>query len=200
VAGDVLGERYRPDLKAELRRQLTALGAELQLGSALEAGPPTPAGQLGTFTVTTRAGAVVTADIWFRCYGVTPASDYLAGDLAAERRPDGFVEVTPELLVAGQDQVFALGDVSTADPNKGAGAAGRQAPVVAGNIRALITGQGELARYEAPAASIIVPIGPDGGAGQLAGSEDLMPTETVAELKGRDMMVGRFAELLGLST
>jgi hypothetical protein len=33
-----------------------------------------------------------------------------------------------------------------------------------------------------------------------AGSEDLVPAETVAQLKGRDMMVGRFAELLGLST
>ena len=102
------------------------------------------------------------------------------------------------MLVAGQDQVFALGDVSAADPNKGAGAAGRQAPVVAGNIRALITGEGELARYQPPPASIIVPIGPDGGAGQRAGAEDLMPAETVAELKGRDMMVHRFAELLGL--
>jgi hypothetical protein len=40
---------------------------------------------------------------------------------------------------------------------------------------------------------------PDGGAGQRAGLEDLVPAETVAELKGRDMMVGRFAELLGLS-
>ena len=143
----------------------------------------------------------MTADIWFRCYGVVPASDYLAGGLAAARRPDGFVEVTPELLVAGQDRVFALGDVSAADQNKGAGAAGRQAPVVAGNIRALITGHGELARYQAPtAATIILPIGPDGGAGQRAGSEDLVPAETVAQLKGRDMMVQRFAELLGLST
>ena len=200
VAGDVLGERYRPDLKAELRRQLTGLGAGLLLGSPLEAEPPTPAGELGTFTVTTRAGAEVTADIWFRCYGVTPASDYLAGGLAAARRPDGFVEVTPELLVAGQDQVFALGDVSAADQNKGAGAAGRQASVVAGNIRALITGGGELARYQPPPASIIVPIGPDGGAGQRAGLDDLVPAETVAQLKGRDIMVGRFAELLGLST
>ena len=200
VAGDVLGERYRPDLKAELRRQLTDLGAGLLLGSPLRAGPPTEPGEPGTFTVTTQAGDEVTADIWFRCYGVVPASDYLAGGLAAARRPDGFVEVTPELLVAGQDQVFALGDVSAADQNKGAGAAGRQAPVVAGNIRALITGEGELARYEPPAASIIVPIGPDGGAGQRAGIDDLLPAETVAELKGRDMMVGRFAELLGLST
>jgi NADH dehydrogenase FAD-containing subunit len=200
VADDVLGERYRPDLKAELRRQLTGLDAGLLLGSPLEAEPPTAAGELGTFTVTTRAGAELTADIWFRCYGVTPASDYLAGGLAAARRPDGFVEVTPELLVAGQDQVFALGDVSAADQNKGAGAAGRQAPVVAGNIRALITGEGELARYQPPPPSIIVPIGPDGGAGQRAGLDDLVPAETVAQLKGRDMMVGRFAELLGLST
>jgi len=200
VADDVLGERYRPDLKAELRRQLTDLGASLLLGSPLRAGPPTAPGEPGTFTVTTQAGDEVTADIWFRCYGVVPASDYLAGGLAAARRPDGFVEVTPELRVAGQDQVFALGDVSAADQNKGAGAAGRQAPVVAGNIRALITGEGELAQYEPPAASIIVPIGPDGGAGQRAGSEDLMPAETVAQLKGRDMMVHRFAELLGLST
>lgn len=44
----------------------------------------------------------MTADIWFRCYEVAPASDYLAGDLAAARRPDGFVEVTPELLVTGR--------------------------------------------------------------------------------------------------
>ena len=200
MASDVLGERYRADLKAELRRQLTGLGAKLLLGSPLRAGPPTPVGELGTFTVTTQAGAEVTADIWFRCYGVIPASDYLVGGLAAARRPDGFVEVTPELLVAGQDRVFALGDVSAADQNKGAGAAGRQAPVVAGNIRALITGGGELARYQPPPAGIIVPIGPDGGAGQRPDTADLVPAETVARLKGRDMMVQRFAELLGLNT
>jgi NADH dehydrogenase FAD-containing subunit len=199
VAGDVLGERYRADLKAELRRQLDELGVELLLGSPLKTNPPNGPGELGSFTVTTLAGAEVTADIWFRCYGVAPASDYLAGGLAAARRPDGFVEVTPELRVAGQDRVFALGDVSTADPNKGAGAAGRQAQVVAGNIRALITG-GELARYEPTPPSIIVPVGPDGGAGQRHGSEDLVPAEVVAQLKGRDMMVDRFAELLGVKT
>ena len=95
--------------------------------------------------------------------------------------------------------MFALGDVSAADQNKGADAAGRQAPIVAGNIRALITGHGELARYQPPPASIIVPIGPDGGAGQRPDSADLVTAETVAQLKGRDMMVQRFAELLGLS-
>jgi apoptosis-inducing factor 2 len=200
VADDVLGERYRPDLKAELRRQLTDLGVGLVLGSPLRADPPTAPGELRTFVVTTQAGAEVTADIWFRCYGVAPASDYLAGGLADARRPDGFVEVTPELLVAGQNRVFALGDVSSADQNKGAGAASRQAAVVVSNIRALITGDGALACYQPPPPAIIVPIGPDGGAGQRADSADLVPAEVVAQLKGRDMMVQRFAELLGAST
>jgi hypothetical protein len=44
-----------------------------------------------------------------------------------------------------------------------------------------------------------VPIGPDGGAGQRPGSADLVHAEAVVQLKGRDMMVRRFAELLGLS-
>ncbi len=210
VAGDVLGERYRADLKSELRRQLTGLGVDLLLGSPLRDEPPTVPGELRTFIVTTQAGTEVTADLWFRCYGVSPVSDYLAGGLAAARRADGFVEVTPTLQVAGQDRVFALGDVSTADVNKGAGAAARQAPVVVANITAMIAGEANLAgstdlagttglaRYEPAPPAIIVPIGPEGGAGQRPGTEDLVPAAVVAELKGRDMMVDRFAELLGV--
>ena len=195
AADDILGARFRADLKAELRRQLTELGVELLLSSPLTAEPPVEPGQLGEFTVTTRAGAQVTADVWFRCYGVTPVSDYLAGSLAAARDADGFVAVNEFLQVPGQDRVFALGDVSDAD-HKMAGAAGRQAPVVAGNIRALIEG-GSLTAYQPNPPSIVVPIGPAGGAGQRAGEDELISAELVAELKGRDMMVDRFAGLFG---
>ena len=55
VADDVLGERFRPDLKAEVRRQLGELGVELQLSSPLREDPPTPPGELGAVTVVTRA-------------------------------------------------------------------------------------------------------------------------------------------------
>jgi hypothetical protein len=84
-----------------------------------------------------------------------------------------------------------------------AGAAGRQAAIVAENIRTLIAaGSGadgeELSRYEAAPPSIVVPIGPEGGSGQRPGSDDLLPPAMVAELKGRDMMVARFAEMLGV--
>ena len=198
VAEDVLGERFRPDLKAELRRQLAALGVEVLLSSPLRESPPTPPGVLQAFSVVTESGREVTADIWFRCYGVAPVSDYLAGDLAAARQADGFVEVTPQLQVVGQESVFAIGDVATAD-RKMAGIAMRQAQLAADNIRVLIAGEGDLTSYEPSQPSIIVPIGPEGGSGQRAGSDDLVAAEFVAQAKGRDMMIDRFVELLGVA-
>jgi apoptosis-inducing factor 2 len=198
AADDVLGVRFRADLKAELRRQLAELGVELLLSSPLRERPPTAPGEPGEFTVWTQSGAEVRADIWFRCYGVSPVSDYLAGELVGTRGPDGFVAVTPQLRVAGQDTVFALGDVSDAD-YKTAGAAGRQAGVVVGNIQALIAGETQLAAYEPAPVGIIVPIGPDGGSGQFPGTAELVSAAVVADLKGRDMMVDRFTTMLGIT-
>jgi apoptosis-inducing factor 2 len=136
VADEILGGPYVPELKSELRRQLLESRVELILGSPLRQAPPTEPGELATFTVTTEAGTDVTADIWFRCYGVTPNSDYLGDELASARRRDGFIEVGPALQVAGQTTVFAVGDISTADA-KMAGFARHQAATVAVNISAL---------------------------------------------------------------
>ena len=180
-AGDILGARFRPELKAEIRRQLSEIGVHVLVGTQLVASPPGEPGELGTFTVRTDSGVELTADIWFRCYGVRPVSDYLAGSLAGARQPDGRVAVAPSLQVIGQGRVFALGDVATAD-HPMAGAAGRQAAIVAANIRAFITGQGELAEYEAPPPGIVVPLGPRGGAAQRGVQDALLPAEVVAEL------------------
>lgn len=174
------------------------VNARLRLSSALRDGPPTAPGELRTFTVVTESGTELTADIWFRCYGVTPASDYLAGGLAGARRPDGFIEVSPYLQVAGQERVFAVGDVCTADHNM-AGIATRQAQLVAGNIRALLNGETDLMPYRPSPPGIIVPIGPERGSGQRPDSDELVAPEFVAQAKGRDMMVERFVELLGVA-
>jgi NADH dehydrogenase FAD-containing subunit len=199
VADDVLGDRFRPDLRAELRQQLIDLGVELVLGEGLSELPPTVANELATFTVTTNSGRQITADIWFQCFGVTPVSDYLAGDLAVARRDDGFVTVGSALQVAGHDNVFAIGDVSTADA-KMAGLAGRQAQLVAENIRKLVNGDHDLTPYQSFGPAIVVPIGPDGGSGQLPGQDELASREFVADVKGRDLMIGRYAETFGLAT
>jgi NADH dehydrogenase FAD-containing subunit len=198
AADDVLGARFGAELKTELKRQLTDIGVELLLSSPLRQFPPTAAGELGEFTIETEPGAKVTADVWFRCYGVSPVSGYLAGELATARQPDGFIAVTPQLQVVGQDRVFAVGDVSDAD-HKMAGLASRQAQVVADNIRALIAGDTPAAEYQPMPPAIIVPIGPGGGSGQRPDAAELVSAEMVSELKGRDMMIGRFAELFGLS-
>jgi apoptosis-inducing factor 2 len=197
MADDILSGRFSDELRSELRRQLDDIGVELVLGSALREGePPTAPGELGEFTVTTLTGRSITADIWFRCFGVTPVSDYLAGPLAAARTIEGFIEVDPYLRVRGSENVFALGDVSTADA-KMAGFAGRQAAVVASNLSAIISESGELQAYESMGPVIAVTVGPDGGAGQLPGQEGVAGPEFVAQAKGRTMMVDRYSEILG---
>jgi NADH dehydrogenase FAD-containing subunit len=198
AADDILGARFRADLKAELRRQLTDIGVELLLSSPLRQAPPTAPGELAEFTVETDSGTKVAADVWFQCYGVSPVSDYLAGELATARQPDGFVAVTPYLQVVGHDRVFALGDVAAAD-HKMAGLASRQAEVVAANIRALIAGEAPAAQYEPGAPVIIVPVGPSGGSGQLPDTAELATPEFAAQMKGRDMLVGRLEAVLGIA-
>jgi len=198
LVGDLLGGQYRPDLRAELRGQLVDLGVELVLGEGLRQFPPTSANELATFTVTTDSGRQITADIWFQCFGVSPVSDYLGDDLAAARRPDGSVTVGPTLQVAGHDNVFAIGDVSAFDA-KMAGVAGRQAKVVADNIIKMANGE-EPTDYQPIGPAIMVPVGPNGGSGLLPGEEELVSRERVAAMKGRDLMIDRYAGILGLTT
>jgi apoptosis-inducing factor 2 len=197
-SSDVLGDRFRADLRAELRQQLVDRGVELVLGDGLRGLPPTVASELGTFTVTTTSGREITADIWFQCFGVSPVSDYLSDDLANARRSDGYVTVGPALQVAGHENVFAIGDVSTADA-KMAGMAGMQAQLVAENIIKMVNGNSRLNPYEPFGPAIVVPIGPDGGSGQLPGQEELASRDMVATIKGRDLMVDRYEEILGLT-
>lgn len=197
LADDILSDRFSNELRSELRQQLVAIGVELVLGSALrEWEPPTFPGELGSFTVTTLSGRAITADIWFRCFSVIPVSDYLAGPLTSARTAEGFIEVDPHLRVLGFENVFALGDVSTADA-KMAGFAGRQAAVVASNVTATISGSGELQAYQSLGPVIAVTVGPDGGAGQLPGQEGIAGPDVIAQAKGRTMMVDRYSEILG---
>jgi hypothetical protein len=66
-----------------------------------------------------------------------------------------------------------------------AGIANAQAGVVAANIRALITGTGDLTRYETFPPMIAIPLGPEGGAGLLG--DGIADAATIADLKGRHM-------------
>jgi apoptosis-inducing factor 2 len=193
ISDDILEGPYDQRLRDELRRQLDALGVELKLGSALRELPTVPAAIPGSIELTTEAGEQLRADIWYRCFGVTAHTEYLRGALAGARDEVGYVRVDAQLRVAGQERIFAIGDISDADRDM-AGFAGMQAQVVADNVRAMIDG-GELASYERYPPAIAIPLGPHGGAGQFPGQEEIVSAQAIAEIKGRDMMVDRYLTL-----
>jgi hypothetical protein len=47
---------------------------------------------------------------------------------------------------------------------------------------------------------IAVPLGPEGGAGQLPGRDGIAGPEVIAEIKGRAMMVDHFESLFNAAT
>lgn len=202
-AGEIM-PAFAPELRADLHRQLDALGIELRLGTALPGPPPVPPGRAGAFTATTTAGDEITADVWYPCHGVRVNGGFLTGSLSPEAlTPQGQVRVTGTLQVRGYDNLYALGDLTDVAEAKMAGYAMKHAGVVAANVLAQVRGEQPTAVYEpSPVPSILLPLGPSGGVGQFppespGGVPTLMPPAAVAEYKGVDLFIGRFADLFG---
>ncbi|GIF74922.1 NAD(P)/FAD-dependent oxidoreductase [Asanoa siamensis] len=191
---DVMPGPFDQGLRDELRRQLDKLGVEVRLNSPVRTLPAAPPTARGDVVVTTESGEELTADVWYQAFGVSPASGFLRGTLAAARRDDGYLRVDAHLRVDGADGVYAVGDLTDADRD-GIGTAVAQAELVAANLRAAITGTGEQAAYTRQPIVIAVPLGPDGGAGQLPWVEGIAGAELIAGLKGRTMLVEPWAAL-----
>ncbi|MFD9910975.1 NAD(P)/FAD-dependent oxidoreductase [Streptomyces sp. NPDC059063] len=191
---------FEPALREELHRQLTGLGVELRLSTRLSEEPPGDPGQAKTFTVATAGGdgSELTADIWFRCYGVVTNGDYLSDGRLTTRTAEGRVRVTEHLTVQGHDHVYALGDITDLAEAKMAGHAMQHAEVVAQNILAQTRGETPTATYRpSPVPAVLLPLGPSGGVGQLP-TEDgaqILPAQAVAEYKGATLFTERFATL-----
>ncbi|MEV4256205.1 FAD-dependent oxidoreductase [Spirillospora sp. NPDC049652] len=180
-------------MRADLHRQLDERGIELRLGTRLSAEPPVEPGLARTFTVDG-----ITADIWFRAYGVAVRTPRLDGGLEAARTPAGRIRVTGTLNVEGFPNVYALGDVTDLAEAKMAGYAMKHAEVVAANIAARLRGEEPSATYApSPIPTVLLPLGPDGGVGQFPGPDGplVVSADTVADYKGRDLFTGRFVEL-----
>jgi NADH dehydrogenase FAD-containing subunit len=194
VAPDILSGPYDQELREELRRQLGELGVELKLGSPLRELPSAEPATAAPIAIATEAGEKLTADIWYRCFGVTLHTGYLRGSLAAARNAQGYLQVDGHLRVKGHDRVFAIGDIADADRDM-AGFASMQGELLAANLRAVITGDGEQVAYERQPAMIAVPLGPEGGAGQFPGQEGIVGPAVIAEVKGRSMLIERSASI-----
>lgn len=193
---------FLPEFREELHRQLDALGVELRLGTALAEQPPVEPGRAKSFTVATADGGEISADIWFRCYGVRSNGDYLADGRVADRTPQGRVRVTDALNVEGHDHIYALGDITDVAEAKMAGYAMKHAEVVAANVLAQVRGERPTATYRpSPVPSALLPLGPGGGVGQVPSPDGpvILPAAAVSEYKGADLFTGRFAALFGVT-
>jgi NADH dehydrogenase FAD-containing subunit len=184
---DLVSGRFPEEFRAELRAQLEKLGVEVLLGTSLRELPVTGAGEAGTFTVTTGSGVSITADIWFPCYGAAPATGYLS---ASDQ-----VTVTPSLRVQGQENVFAIGDITALPEMKMARNAQKHAEVAVANVTALIEGRDPEATYQPEPDAIVLPLGPKGGV-TYAPEVGVLGAEQTANIKST-FYLERYRELLG---
>ncbi|CCH15553.1 NAD(P)/FAD-dependent oxidoreductase [Micromonospora lupini] len=201
-------EQLLPGFKAEMRedlhRQLDELGIEVRLGTSLATPLTTEANRAATCTATTTDGDEITADIWFRAYGVHVNSDYLADGRLTTLTAQGQVPVTETLNVRGTgnvlDHVYAIGDLTDVAEDKMAAYALRHAEVVAQNIVAHLRGEQPTATYQPMSdPMILVPLGSRHGVGQMPTPDGpaVVPAATVSEYKGVDLFTGRFTEQFG---
>ncbi|MET7649181.1 FAD-dependent oxidoreductase [Streptomyces sp. NPDC005426] len=191
---------FKPEVVEDLRGQLDALGVEVRLGTSLTAQPSTESGRAGSFTVTTDGGDEITADVWYRAYGTTTNSGYLTDGKLTTLTAQGRIPVTENLNVKGYDHVYALGDLTDVAEAKMAGYAMQHAEVVAKNITAQIKGEQPEATYQPLGfPMILLPLGPNGGVGQLPSPDGpfVAPAQMVSEFKGQDLFTGRFVGDLG---
>ncbi|MDA3646267.1 FAD-dependent oxidoreductase [Saccharopolyspora indica] len=193
-AEDLLPD-FPPEFRAELRNQLADLEVDLLLGSPLREKPPTTPGERAEFTAIAHDDRKITADIWFRCFGVQPNSDYLSPELAKHRNPDGAIQVQPDLRLPGVENVFAIGDVTAIPEPKMARAAGDHATTAAENIKSLLQNQRTQNTYAAAPPAIALPLGPTGGASYTA-ETGVLDATTTSQIKGQTLTTETYDALL----
>jgi NADH dehydrogenase FAD-containing subunit len=145
------GERalagYHPRIWKRIQARLTELGVGLHPGHRAVIDDGFAGDEITSEPVYWRTGqptASAEAVLW-AIGRVQPNTDWLPPELLDEH---GFVRVTPELRVPGQQGVFAIGDVAATDPLRSS-ARNRGDALVARNIRAEVTGR-PLRSYRAP--------------------------------------------------
>lgn len=202
-AEELLGHPgYTQELRDEIASQLSELGVRVIAGSELAFLPPHNVGELGHFTVATKNGETIEADIWFQCFGALPNTGYLVGsNYASIMNPDGSVHVDPTMQVSGYANLYAVGDITDVRESKRADAARQQARVVIENISSQISGKPAEVTYQPTKEWVILPLGPMLGASQVIdsnGDARLLGPEDTADIKGTDLMVSVIRSQLNL--
>jgi NADH dehydrogenase FAD-containing subunit len=148
----------------------------------------------------TTSGKLVGYDVILWCIGGRPNTEYLRAHFSGRLDADGRVKVTPQLLMEGEDRVFALGDITNLKENKMALHVNGQLRVAEANIRALALGRTPTKTYKAKTGNPMMAI----SLGSRAGVAFIPPIGAIRsawlnrKVKAETMLVPIYRKKLGL--
>src|ERR1700736_6036254 len=87
-------------------------GGVLLTGERIESPSPGDGVSVEAGEARTATGKLIGYDVILWCIGGRPNTEYLRAHFSGRLDADGRVKVTPQLLMEGEDRVFALGDIT----------------------------------------------------------------------------------------
>lgn len=151
----------------------------------------------------TESGRSIAYDLLIWCIGGKPNTGYMQAHFASTLNAAGRIRVTPELRVAGQETVFALGDITDLDENKMAWHVSGHVKTAVHNIRALLAGADAAPRLktykpQTGNPTMVVTLGSRHGVAHLPGIGVVRWPALVRMAKSGHMLVPRFRKALGV--
>jgi NADH dehydrogenase FAD-containing subunit len=175
-------------------------GVTLLTGERIESPSPGDGVSVEPGEARTTSGKVVGYDIILWCIGGRPNTEYLRAHFSDRLDADGRVRVTPQLLVEGEDRVFALGDITNLQENKMALHINGQLRVAEANIRAVAMGMTPSKTYKAKTGNPMMAV----SLGSRAGVAFVPPIGAIRsawlnrKIKAETMLVPMYRKKLGL--
>eukprot|EP00057_Strongylocentrotus_purpuratus_P001259 XP_001197537.2 PREDICTED: apoptosis-inducing factor 2 [Strongylocentrotus purpuratus] len=186
----LLEPAVRPKLRTMVEEQLLDLKVNLVKGEKVLDLSDIPTDLSGGFReVKTDKGTVVPSDLVFICIGMSVNKTVYANSLASSMDERGALRVNSYLQVEGFEEIFAVGDCSTADQQKMANKARLHGESVASNIPLHADGKA-MKPYKTPGVLYAVSVGRNRGGIQI-GSHIIMGSWFVKRVKGKDMFTTR---------
>jgi NADH dehydrogenase FAD-containing subunit len=195
----ILG-RTAKSAAAHAARFLQQRGVTLLTGERIESPSPGNGVSSQAGEARTATGKIVAYDVILWCIGGQPNTDYMRPHYSHVLDADGRVRVTPQLLMEGEVNVFALGDITNLRENKMALHVKGQVRVAEANIRAMALGRTPPKTYKAKTGNPMMAI----SLGSRAGVAFIPPIGTVRsawlnrKVKSETMLVPMYRKELGL--
>jgi NADH dehydrogenase FAD-containing subunit len=175
-------------------------GVTLLTGERIESPSPGDGVSAEPGEARTTSGKLVGYDVILWCIGGRPNTEYLRAHFSDRLDADGRVRVTPQLLMEGEDRVFALGDITNLKENKMALHVNGQLRVAEANIRVVALGRTPSKTYKAKTGNPMMAV----SLGSRAGVAFVPPIGTIRsawlnrKVKAETMLVPMYRKKLGL--